>query len=140
MGRVALIARVELATKEGLLNFGKDIPTYEKLHRKNLLSIMFAGTDHATIRDATTSAKEGATAGNFLSRGGHGRWVVAKLKRTTIRLLCLRYRLDKNLSRREANQQLLRISLFAEPSDAGQSSIRKATASARLDAEIGSAV
>jgi len=108
-------------------------PTYQIVHRTQLLQGMFDGSTVEEIILGKLTAKGLDTSITKQAKGGHGRWVKAKILRTVIRLLYLRFRLDLGMTRRKANQELLnRFFLLATP-ESGQSSIRKATHSPVLD-------
>jgi len=69
------------------------------------------------------------------SKGGHSKWVGAKVEKILMRILYLRYRLDGDMTRIKANQELM--SLFSaknqKTKDAGQARIRNYTRSSVLD-------
>ena len=109
-------------------------PTYELAHRKALLRGIFDGKTHTDLVLSKLEAKGIEYPVSKQSKGGHGLWVAAKVRRTVIRLLYLRYRLDDGMSRRQANQALLKKFSFTSQGDCGQSSIRKATRSPVLEA------
>ena len=108
-------------------------PTYAAAHRKALLRGIFDGKTHTDLVSAKLEAKGIEYPASKQSKGGHGLWVAAKVRRTVIRLLYLRYRLDHSMSRRKANQALYQQFTFTGQGDCGQSSIRKATQSSLLD-------
>jgi hypothetical protein len=111
----------------------KNYPTYQYVHRIQLLQGLFDGKSHEELVLGKMTAKGLDTSITKQAKGGHGRWVVAKIRRTAIRLLYLRFRLDQDMTRRRANQQLLKKFKFSGKPDADQSSIRKATQSPVLD-------
>lgn len=82
-------------------------PTYEREHRKGLLQGILDGTEHTKLVFMKMSAK-GVVDPTPQQIGGHGRWVASKLRRTAIRLLYLRYTLDKGLTRKKALLELYR--------------------------------
>ena len=67
------------------------------------------------------------------AKGGHGRWVVAKVRKTVIRLLYLRYPINDDMTRIQANQQLVKKFGRSDNLHADQSIIRKYTRSPVLD-------
>lgn len=110
-------------------------PTYKLAHRKQFLKALFDGESHEDLVRRKMADKGLVESASKQSKGGHGRWVVAKGRRTVLRILYLRYRLDKGLTRRQANQ-ILRKKFSGESPYAdviGPSSISKATYSVRLD-------
>lgn len=110
-------------------------PTYKWEHRTALLRGYFEGKTSDELVDAKLIAKAiDKSKLSPQSLGGHARWVKDKVKRTIIRLLYLRYRIDNNLSRIQANQQLLKkYPSTNNAEDAGASTIRKATSCLKLD-------
>jgi len=111
-------------------------PTYKLKHRQILLEAIITGRSHEWVTAAKITVKKTFMfADSKQAKGGHARWASAKLRRTTLRLLYLHYRLDLGLSRRQANARIVQ----AQPaSDARnlellQSNIRKATHSPVLD-------
>jgi len=111
-------------------------PTYERAHRKALLRGVFDGKTHTDLVQGKLQAKGIEYPVSGRSKGGHGLWVAAKVRRTVIRLLYLRYRIDHGMSRRQANQTLFQQFTFTDKGDCGQSSIRKATQSPVLDSAV----
>lgn len=111
----------------------KYYPTYQLVHRTQLLQGMFDGSSNEELVLGKLTTKGLDTSVAKQSKGGHGRWVVAKVRKTVIRLLYLRYRLDEGMSRRQANQQLVKRFEFSDRPHAGQSVIRKYTLSPVLD-------
>jgi hypothetical protein len=106
----------------------KHYPTYYLVHRAQLLQGMFDGSSNEElVLDKLTVFGLDATIAKQ-AKGGHARWVVAKVRKTVIRLLYLRYRLDEGMTRRQADQQLFKRFEFSD-----RSSIRKATHSPLLD-------
>ncbi len=110
----------------------KYFPTYQIVHRTALLQGMFDGSSMEELIIGKLTAKGLDTSITKQAKGGHGRWVTAKIQRTVIRLIYLRFRLDQDMTRRKANQQLTSQFGFFGKSD-GRSSIRKATHSPILD-------
>src|SRR5579863_9940237 len=92
----------------------KYYPTYQYAHRAQLLQGLFDGKSHEELVLGKMTAKGLDTSITKQAKGGHGRWVVAKIRRAVIRLLYLRYRLDKKMSRRKAHQEILRQFKFWE--------------------------
>ena len=111
----------------------KYYPTYQYPHRWQLLQGLFDGKSHEELVLGKMTAKGLDTSITKQAKGGHGRWVVAKVRKTTIRLWYLRYRLDQGMTRRQANQQLVKRFPFSTAKDGGQSIIRKDTHSPVLD-------
>ena len=83
-------------------------PTYQLAHRKALLRGIFDGRTHTDLVLAKLNAKGIEYPVSKQSKGGHGLWVASKVRRTVVRLLYLRLRLDQGMSRRQANQVLLK--------------------------------
>jgi len=113
----------------------KYYPTYEWEHRMALLNGYFQGKTLSELVNDKLKAKNIDKSGcNHQSLGGHARWVKEKVRKTIIRLLYLRYRLDQGLTQRQANQQILiKYPSPKNTQDAGQSAIRKMTHSTILD-------
>ena len=111
----------------------KYYPKYQYIHRFQLLHGLFDGKSHEELVLGKMTAKGLDTSISKQAKGGHGRWVVAKVRRAVIRLLYLRYRLDDDMSRRQANQQLVKKFSLSNAKDGGRSSIRKDTHSDVLD-------
>lgn len=111
-------------------------PQYTKLHRAKLLKGMISQTDHALMIDSHTFLKHGQMLGNGL-KGGYAKAVSAKIRRTVLRLLYLRLRLDKTPSatKNGANGELL--AQFGDD-DFGPGSISDATKSDVVNAEVDS--
>lgn len=108
-------------------------PTYKYVHRFQLLHGLFDGKSHEQLVLGKMTAKGLDTSISKQAKGGHGKWVVAKVRRAVIRLLYLRYRLNDGLTRRQANQQLVKKFSLSNAKDGGRSSIRKDTHSVVLD-------
>ena len=110
-------------------------PTYEWEHRIALLKGYFQGKNISELVDAKLKAKKINKAScSKQSLGGHSRWVKTKVKRTIIRILYLRYRLDQNLTQIKANQELLyKYHSEKKTVDGGQANIRTMTHSPVLD-------
>lgn len=114
-------------------------PTYQYVHRKELLDGLFDGKSHEELVLGKMTAKGlDVSAMTKQAKGGHGKWVRAKVRDATMRLLYLRYRLDQDMTRRQANKKLL--GYFDDPKakdgeqlSGWQSSIRKITYSPVLD-------
>ncbi len=111
----------------------KYYPTYQYVHRSQLLHGLFDGESHDQLVLGKMTAKGLDTSISKQAKGGHGKWVVAKVRKTVIRLLYLRYRIDDDMTRRQANQQLVKRFTFSNAKDGGQSIIRKDTHSPVLD-------
>lgn len=124
------------AEKARLLKY---YPTYQYVHRKQLLDGLFDGKSHEELVLGKMTAK--GLEVSQLSRqakGGHGKWVVAKVRDATMRILYLRHRLDQGMTRRQSNKKLLHFFADSSATDAKQlsgwqSSIRKITYSPVLD-------
>ena len=108
-------------------------PTYKYVHRQQLLQGLFSGKSHEELVLGKMTAKGLDVSASKQSKGGHGRWVVAKVRKAVLRIIYLRHRLDRNLTRRNANQVLLKQFSDSIAEDGGQSSIRKITHSPVLD-------
>lgn len=111
----------------------KYYPTYQLVHRTELLQGLFDGKSHEELVLGKMTAKGLDTSITKQAKGGHGKWVVAKVRKTVIRLLYLRYRIDQDMTRRQANKQLINRFAFSEELHAHQSIIRKYTRSPMLD-------
>ena len=113
----------------------KYYPTYEWEHRMALLMGYFQGKNTSELVDAKLKAKKIIKAScSNKSLGGHARWANTKVKRTIIRILYLRYRLDQNLTQIQANQELhKKYPSEKTTEDGGQSNIRTMTHSPILD-------
>jgi hypothetical protein len=111
----------------------KYYPTYQIVHRTQLLQGMFDGSSNEELVLGKMMAKGLDTSITKQAKGGHGKWVTAKVRKTVIRLLYLRHRLDEGMTRRQANQQLVKRFKFSSAKDGGQSIIRKDTHSVVLD-------
>jgi hypothetical protein len=120
---------------EELARLVDNYPTYKWVHRSALLNGYFQGRTLAQLLKDKLSAK-GLNADELSpqSLGGHGRWVREKVKKTIVRLLYLRYRIDDGFSRIESDQLLLKKFGTDAASDGGQSAIRKMTAGGKIDA------
>ena len=115
----------------------ENYPSYQYLHRWELLHGMFDGKSHEELVLGKMTAKGLDTSISKQSKGAHGRWVVAKIRKAVIRLLYLRYRLDKKMTRRKANQEIIKqFKFWEEAKDFGQSSIRKDTRSLKIDGSL----
>ncbi len=108
-------------------------PTYQYVHRIQLLQGLFDGESHDELVLGKMTAKGLDTSISKQAKGGHGKWVVAKVRKTVIRLLYLRYRIDDGMTRRQANKQLIKKFAFSEDLHSHQSIIRKYTRSPVLD-------
>lgn len=108
-------------------------PTYERPHRKGLIKGFFSGQGPSEMASDKIDALNLPSAVSKQSKGGHTKWAMAKSHRLVIRLLYLRYRLDEGKSKRQANQLLLQKIWSTSAKDGGQSNIRKATKSSKLD-------
>jgi len=111
-------------------------PSYKRPHRAQLLRDLFESKSQAQMVAGKISAKGLDEDLSAQSKGGHGKWVIAKIRKTTIRLLYLRSRLDEGLPQKRANNKLLHKFTKSSSVNAGQSSIRKATGSRILSAEL----
>ena len=112
----------------------KYYPTYQYAHRMQLLLGLFNGKSHEELVLGKMTAKGlDPSAVGKQSKGGHGKWVTAKVRKAAIRVQYLRYRIDQELSRVKANQLLLKTFPDSTAKDGGQSSIRKITYSPVLD-------
>ncbi len=111
----------------------KYYPTYQYIHRIQLLQGLFDGKSHEELVLGKMTAKGLDESISKQAKGGHGKWVVAKVRKAVIRLLYLRYRIDDKMSRRQANQQLVKKFSLSTANDGGRSSIRKDTHSVVLD-------
>jgi hypothetical protein len=111
----------------------KYYPTYQYAHRAQLLQGLFDGKSHEELVLGKMTAKGLDTSITKQAKGGHGRWVVAKVRKAVIRLLYLRCRLNDGKSRRKANQEVGKKFKFSNANDGGQSIIRKYTHSPVLD-------
>ena len=100
-----------------------------------LLEGLFDGKCHEELVLGKMTAKGlDPSAVGKRAKGGHGRWVVAKIRKAVVRITYLRYRLDQGMTRRQANRKLLsEFSDSKAKNDGGQSSIRKDTHSPVLD-------
>lgn len=101
-------------------------PTYEWEHRANLLYGYFQGKSVEEMVDDKLTAKNiDKSSCKYQCIGAHTKWVKFKVKRAIIRILYVRYRLDENMTKRVANQQILK-KYFSKKNakDGGQSSIR----------------
>ena len=110
-------------------------PSYEWDHRFRLLHGYFEGK---SVREMVSDKLEAKgvveSECSKQSIGGHSRWVVLKVKKTIIRILYLRYRLDQGMSQRKANQRLLKdFGSEKNTQDGGQSNIRDTTHSPVLN-------
>lgn len=112
-------------------------PTYVWSYRGGLIKDFFGAKDLEEMIDLKIARKELPIPQKKQQRGGHGRWIKSKLNRLVIRLLFLRYRIDEGLSKIEANQRIYQHVWSTDAKDLGQSNVRKATKSARLDQEYG---
>ncbi len=111
-------------------------PTYEWEHRNALLSGYFRGrTSTQLVLDKLAALNIDVDSCSGRSLGGHARWVRYKVKKTIVRLLYLRLRLDQKFSQVDANRSLLNRwgSDISKSDDAGQSALRKMTHSPLLD-------
>ena len=110
-------------------------PTYGWEHRKLLLHGYFEGKSlRELVADKLKAKGIDISKRPPTSLGGHSRWVKTKVRWTIIRILYLRYRLDKKLTKIQANQEILRKYPSKKTTqDGGQSSIRKITHCSRLD-------
>src|ERR1039457_1581324 len=111
----------------------KYYPTYQYIHRMQLLQGLFDGKSHEELVLGKMTAKGLDTSITKQAKGGHGRWVVAKVRKTVIRLLYLRFRIDDDMTRIQANQQLVKKFGRSDNLHADQSIIRKYTRSPVLD-------
>jgi hypothetical protein len=111
-------------------------PTYQYVHRRQLLQGLFDGKSHEELVLGKMTTKGLNTSISKQAKGGHGKWVVAKVRKAVIRLLYLRLRIDAGMTRRQANQQLVKKFKFSDKPNAGQSIIRKDTHSPVLDGSI----
>jgi hypothetical protein len=102
-------------------------PTYQYVHRIQLLQGLFDGKSHEELVPGKMTAKGLDTSITKQATGGHG--VVAKVRKTVIRLLYLRFRIDDGMTRIQANQQLVKKFGRSDNLYADQSIIRKYTRS-----------
>lgn len=82
--------------------------TYNWLHRTKLLKGFFSGKSVDELVD--DKLKVIGKTRKDVSRwsiGGHKKWVLAKIEKTIIRLMFLRYSLDKDYTREKSNEYLL---------------------------------
>ena len=139
MGEPLLNAREYLGTMPDaseLNRLAENYPTYDEWeHRTKLLYGYFQGKSISELVDDKLHAKEiDKSTLSKQSLGGHSRWVKDKVKKTIIRILYLRSRLDEKMSRKVANSKLLDKFWSNEISlESRQSTIRKATKSPILD-------
>jgi len=83
--------------------------TYEWEHRFLLLNGYFLGkTVKEMVLDKLKAKDIDPSTCSPQSLGGHSRWVKSKVKKAIVRLLYVRYRLDDGMSKKEANQELLK--------------------------------
>lgn len=82
-------------------------PSFKKPYRAQLLKGMFEGKSQKEIVAGKIEVEGLSTQMSAQSKGGHGKKVAAKIRRTAIRLLYLRYRLDEKVSQIKANNLLL---------------------------------
>lgn len=123
-----------LPDAEELRRLVKNYPSYEWEHRSALLDGYFAGrTLGQLVEDKLRALGLEPRACSGHSLGGHGRWVWEKVKKTFVRILYLRYRIDGAKTRREAHQHLLQLFYSQKADDAGQSALRKMTEGAAVD-------
>ena len=116
----------------------KYYPTYAKAHRQGILPGILQSKSNKEILASKLDAK-GIDQHSLSkrSKGGHGHWVVSKVRRAVIRILFLRLCLDHKKSRRAANSELLgKFHSDKAMSDGGKSGIRKATRSSLVDSAI----
>lgn len=122
-------------------------PTYEWSHRGGLIRDFFQAKDIDEMIDCKLKRKGVVGSSTKQQRGGHATWIRSKLRRLVIRLLYLRYRLDQGMSKREANLKILKEVWPIKPQqyyddknlvvlDIGQNSVRHATYSKVLNAEL----
>jgi len=138
MAKELLNVRAYLGTSPDAIELDRlveNYPTYEWEHRTKLLYGYFQGKSISELVDDKLHAKEiDKSTLSKQSLGGHSRWVKDKVKKTIIRILYLRSRLDEKMSRKVANSKLLDKFWSNEISlESRQSTIRKATKSPILD-------
>ncbi len=109
-------------------------PTYEWEHRMKLLHGVFENKSIEQLLADKLVAKGIGPRLSKQQKGAHIRWIVTKFRKTVVRLLYLRLRIDGSIPQRTANQQLLR-QFHSEKTtgDGGQSHMRKMTHSPVLD-------
>jgi len=113
-------------------------PKYKQEHRQQLLHGYFHHKSVDQIFDSKLDAKNIPTPLKKGGKGGHYRWIYYKVKYVIIKLKYLRYRLDQNLTKRQANNLILKHygpASDKKTKDGGQSGISKITKSAVLDKE-----
>lgn len=112
----------------------ENYPTYEKAHRMGLLKGFFEGKSVTHLVQDKRQALNKTPRGSARSAGGDARWVSKKARKTVVRILYLRYRIDEHMTRIQANRALLKnLPYETNSKDAGQSNIRKMTLSPVLD-------
>lgn len=118
----------KLPNNQELERLVKYYPSYGWEHRTKLLYGYFESKTIAELLSDKLKAK-GINESKLSpqAKGAHIRWVIFKVKRTIIRLLYLRLRLDEGFSKIKANQELVKLfgpnQIVSDPSSA----IRKAT-------------
>lgn len=123
-----------LPSSEEMNRLVEHYPTYEWEHRFGLLKGFFEGKSVAELVGDKLKAKGTTRPIARQARGGHTRWVLAKARKTVIRLIYLRYRIDEGMTRIRANQKIVaKFSVSQSMEDAGASNIRKTTHSPILD-------
>jgi len=96
-------------TAEEFVRLVEYYKTYNWIHRTKLLDGFFSGKSPDDLLDDKLKIV-GKTRKDIdrWSIGGHKKWVLAKIEKTIIRLMFLRYHLDKEFSREESNNLLIR--------------------------------
>jgi hypothetical protein len=107
--------------------------TFKLPQRRQFVETMLSGK---TLRELDKQRQVTVGMGDPKSpqaKGGRSGWARGQLKKTVIRILYLRHRLDEKLGKRVANQLLLqKFYKDSTAQDAGQRSIRQATATPLL--------
>ena len=110
-------------------------PSYEWERRKKLLQGVFSNKSMEELLADKLVAKGIGPRLNGHQKGGHIRWIVTKFRRTVVRLLYLRLRIDEHQAQVVANQKLLpKFGSDKKTADGGQANIRTMTHSPVLDA------
>lgn len=113
----------------------KYYPTYKLNYRAVFLEGFFNGDSYPELVAKKLSAKGIESPLTDQEKGGHGKWARSKAVKVLMRLLYLRFRLDKGMTRRQANREILSLFPPSAPiyKASKQSTIRKNTSSKVLD-------
>lgn len=117
-----------LPSQDELIRLVEYYQTYNWIHRVGLLNGFFSGkTIDELVDDKLAVMGKDRLKLTKQQIGGHKTWVIRKISKTIIRIMFLRYFINKGYSRKEANRFLKEDFPAKEGAKDPTSNIRKAT-------------